>query len=98
MLHHPCCTWQVGIGGYSHVYRATLYGRVVAAKQLLVGTVTDKVVRGLQHEAYVMSLTSHPNIAPFYGGRLGLAGCPCCAKQRAPVPAVRGLQAPAGKC
>jgi hypothetical protein len=47
-----------------------LYGRVVAAKQLLVGTATDKVVRGLQHEAYVMSLTAHPNIVPFYGGHI----------------------------
>ena len=64
-IHLHC---QVGAGGYSTVYRATLYGRVVAAKQLLVGTATDKVVRRLQHEAYVMSLTSHPNIVPFYGG------------------------------
>jgi serine/threonine protein kinase len=60
---------QVGSGGYSDVHRALLRGQVVAAKVLRVGAATGKVLRSLQHEAYVMSLMSHPNITPFYGGQ-----------------------------
>jgi serine/threonine protein kinase len=59
---------QVGSGGYSDVHRAQLRGQLVAAKVLRVGAATSKVLRSLQHEAYVMSLMSHPNITPFYGG------------------------------
>jgi serine/threonine protein kinase len=57
---------QVGRGGYSEVYRATLpTGQVVAAK-VLIGA-SEETNKLLKREAYIMSLLKHPSVVPFYG-------------------------------
>lgn len=57
----------VGQGGYGKVRRGYWRSIQVAIKEFSQSHLTERMKRLVHHEAYIMSLLRHPNIAVFYG-------------------------------
>lgn len=55
------------MGGYAKVYRGHWRSFEIAVKEFTQAHLTERSKRVVHHEAYIMSLLRHPNIAVFYG-------------------------------
>lgn len=58
---------EVGSGSFGVVWRGTLDDNEVAVKVLSAKSLTKRVMREMNQEAFVMSTLRHPNIIQFYG-------------------------------
>lgn len=57
----------IGKGGYAKVYRGHWRNFEIAIKEFTQAYLTERSKRVVHHEAYIMSLLRHPNIAVLYG-------------------------------
>eukprot|EP00963_Diacronema_lutheri_P014554 scaffold3184_cov636-Pavlova_lutheri.AAC.3 len=57
----------IGKGGYAKVYRGHWRSFEIAVKEFTQAYLTERSKHVVHHEAYIMSLLRHPNIAVFYG-------------------------------